>query len=202
MRNGKLFYNIGNIHLLLNDPGRAILNYRRAEEYIPDDPNLAKNLAYARSMRRDRFEVRERQKILQALLFFHYDLPPQSRLVLFGAAYLAFWLFAGIRVFSRRPFTSWGLGVTLLFSLLFGLSLFVEARSAGVKRDGVLLAEEVTGYQGDAASYQPSFEEPLHSGTEFRLLEDRGGWWQIELPDGRTTWIPARSAEMVKRGEK
>ena len=201
VKNGRLFYNIGNIHLLLDDVGRAILNYRRAEEYIPNDPNLAKNLAYARSMRRDHFEVQEREKILQTLLFFHYDLSPQTRLLFFGAAYLTFWFFAGIRIFSRRPFTIWGLGVTLLFSLLFGLSLFAEARQAWTKRDGVILAEEVIGYQGDAVSYQPSFAEPLHNGTEFTLLEERGAWWQIELPDGRTTWIPARSAEMV-RGDK
>lgn len=200
VRNGRLFYNIGNIHLLLNDVGKAMVNYRRAEEYIPNDPNLAKNLAHARGMRRDHFQVQERQKILQTLLFFHYDLPSQSRLVLFGAAYLTFWLFAGIRIFSRRPFTSWGLGLTLLFSLLFCLSLYAGVRQAGMMRDGVILAEEVMGYQGDAASYQPSFEEPLHAGTEFRLLEDRNEWWQIELPDGRTTWIPATSAETVKRG--
>jgi tetratricopeptide (TPR) repeat protein len=198
VKNGRLFYNIANIHLLLDDVGRAILNYRRAAEYIPNDTNLAKNLAYARSMRSDRIDVQEREKILHTLLFFHYDLPSQSRLVFFGAAYLAFWLFAGIRIFSRRPFTSWGLGVTLLFTLLFGISLFVEARSAGMKREGVILAGEVTGFQGDATSYQPSFEEPLHSGTEFRLLEERGAWWQIELADGRTTWIPAGSAEMVR----
>ena len=40
VRNGKLFYNIGNIHFLLGDIGRAILNYRRAGLYIPNDPNL------------------------------------------------------------------------------------------------------------------------------------------------------------------
>ena len=129
------------------------------------------------------------------------NLPTQTRLVLFAAAYLAFWFFAAIRVFSRRPFTSWGLGVALVFSLLFGFSLLAEVRSAGMKRDGVILAEEVTGFQGDAASYQPSFAEPLHAGTEFRLLEERGAWWRIELPDGRTTWITAASAETVRSKE-
>jgi hypothetical protein len=30
------------------------------------------------------------------------------------------------------------------------------------------------------------------------LLEDRGEWWQIELPDGRSCWIPEKSSELVR----
>ena len=198
VKNGKLFYNIGNIHFLLHDIGRAILNYRRAEQYIPNDPNLAKNLAYARSMRQDKLDIKEKKKILQTLFFFHYDLGTQTRLILFVLFNASFWIFAGIRIFTHRPFTRWGLGVTLFFSLLFGTSLFMESRQAKMSHAGVIIDQEVIGRQGDADSYQPSFENPLHGGTEFALLEERGAWWQIELPDGRRSWIPARSGELVK----
>ena len=198
IRNGKLFYNIGNIHFLLEDIGRAILNYRRAEQYIPNDPNLVKNLSYARSMRRDKLDINEQEKILQTLFFFHYDLQTQTRLILFGIFYVSFWLTAGVKIFSRRPFTSWGLGVTVLFTLLFGVSLFMEARQANTIRAGVIIDPEVIARQGDAESYQPSFEAPLHAGTEFKLLEERTAWWQIGLPDGRSAWIPAKSGELVR----
>ena len=46
VRNGRLFYNIGNINFLLKDIGRAILNYRRAELYMPGDPNVRRNLEF------------------------------------------------------------------------------------------------------------------------------------------------------------
>ncbi len=39
---------------------------------------------------------------------------------------------------------------------------------------GVIIDQEVIGRQGDAESYQPSFEDPLHGGTEFTLLEEQG----------------------------
>jgi len=198
--NGKLYYNIGNIHFLLDDIGRAILNYRRAGQYIPNDSNLAKNLAYARSMRQDKLAIKDKEKILQILFFFHYDLGVKTRLALFGFAYVFFWIFAGTKIFSRRPFTSWGLGVTLVFALLFGSSLFVESRESTKNGEGVILAPEVIARQGDAESYQPSFEAPLHSGAEFILLEKRGAWWRIELPDGRSCWIPSHSAELVRKG--
>ena len=199
VRNGKLYYNIGNIYFLLDDMGRAILNYLRAAQYIPNDPNLAKNLAYARSMRHDKLASKDKEKILQTLFFFHYDLGTQTKLILFALFYMSFWIFSGIKIFSQRPFTSWGLGVTLLFTLLFGSSLGMESYQVKMNHAGVITDPEVIGRQGDTETYQPSFEDPLHAGTEFTLLEERGTWWQIELPDGRSSWITAKSGELVKK---
>ena len=198
IQNGKLFYNIGNINFLLQDTGRAILNYRRAEQFIPNDPNLVKNLAYARNMRQDKLEIKDQRKILQTLLFFHYDFGTRTRLVLFGISYLLFWIFAGLKIFSRRPYTSWVLSISLCFTLLFGASLYIEGLQSTTSLEGVILDSEVIARQGDADSYQPSFEDPLHGGTEFMLLEDRGAWWQIELSDGRSCWIPEKSGELVR----
>jgi tetratricopeptide (TPR) repeat protein len=198
VRNGKLFYNIGNINFLLDDTGRAILNYRRAEQYIPNDPYLAKNLAYARNLRQDKLEIKDQKKIQQTLFFFHYDLGTKTRLILFGISYLLFWILAGIKIFSQRPYTNWVLSISLLFTLLFGASLFVEQHQSTRNLEGVILGPEVIARQGDAESYQPSFKEPLHTGTEFILLEDRGSWWLIELPDGRNCWIPSSSGALVK----
>ena len=198
VRNGKLFYNIGNINFLFDDIGRAILNYRRAEQYIPNDPNLAKNLAYARNMRQDKLEIKDQKKIQQTLFFFHYDFGTKTRLILFGIAYVFFWIFAGIKIFSQRPFTIWVLTISLFFTLLFGTSLYAEQYQSTRNLEGVILGPEVIARQGDAKSYQPSFENPLHAGTEFMLLEDRGAWWQIELPDGRNCWIPEKSGALVR----
>ena len=199
VRNGKLYYNIGNINFLLGDTGRAILNYRRAEQYIPNDPNLAKNLAYARNMRQDKLEIKDQKKIQQTLFFFHYDFGTRTRLILFGISYVLFWIFAGAKIFSQRPYTNWVLTISLLFTLLFGTSLYVEHSQSATGLEGVILDSEVIARQGDAESYQPSFEDPLHAGVEFILLEDRGTWWQIELPDGRNCWIPEKSGELVRK---
>jgi tetratricopeptide (TPR) repeat protein len=198
VRNGKLFYNIGNINFLLEDIGRAILNYRRAEQFIPNDPNLVKNLAYARNMRQDKLGIKDQKKIKQTLFFFHYDFGTKTRLILFGISYVLFWIFAGLKIFSKRPYTSWVLTISLFFFLLFGTSLYVEHHQSAASFEGVILAPEVIARQGDAESYQPSFEDPLHTGTEFILLEDRDAWWQIELPDGRNCWVSSRSGALVK----
>jgi len=198
INNGKLFYNIGNVHFQLKDIGRAILNYRRAELYLPNDANLKKNLAFAQSMRHDSFEPKQQEKILKTLFFFHYDLSAKVRIIIFAIFYACLWFFAGLKIFSRRPFINWGGGITIFIVILFGSSLLSDKYFAGSNLPGVLLNAEVTARQGDSHSYQPSFKEPLHGGTEFYLLEDRGAWWQIELADGRTCWIPAQSGELVR----
>jgi len=151
-------------------------------------------------MRKDKLGTKEEKKIAQTLFFSHSDLDTGTRLVLFVIAYVTFWLFAAVRIFSQRPYTRWVPAVSLFFCLMFGLSLYIEHYQAQTDPAGVILKPEVTARQGDAESYQPSFEHPIHAGAEFLLLENRGSWWQIELPDGRSCWIPAESAELVRMG--
>ena len=85
-------------------------------------------------------------------------------------------------------------------SLVMLGSLTADEIRLRTMRDGVIIAREVVARRGDGTAYQPSFVDPLHQGTEFRLLERRAGWYRIRLTDGRTCWIPARAAETVLPG--
>jgi len=175
-RNGKLYYNLGNAYFLAGDLGRAILNYRRAERYIPNDPNLHQNLSYVGNQRTDHIDEPQRKRVLKTLFFWHYDLTTKTRAMLFAAFSLLFWASAAARLFIRRT----SLTMLLVFSAILGASLFssltVEAVVHAHDLSGVILASEVIGRKGNSETYQPSFQEPLHAGTEFSLLEDRGEW--------------------------
>jgi len=59
IHNGKLFYNIGNTYFRMEDIGRAILNYRRAQTFIPHDESLQRNLGTARMKCLDRIETKQ-----------------------------------------------------------------------------------------------------------------------------------------------
>lgn len=196
--NGKLYYNIGNCYFLLDDIGRAILNYRRAERYIPADVNLRQNLAYVLSKRLDRLEIEQRQRVMKTLFFWHYDLTTRIRSFIFGFFYVSFWSLAAVRLFYRRSALTRGLAVSFCVALLFFGSLAVDHYAAAAGGQGVLLASEVTARKGDGVTYSPSFKNPLHAGTEFTLLEKRGNWWHIELVDGRQCWVPGQEAALVR----
>ena len=61
-----------------------------------------------------------------------------------------------------------------------------------------LLLRRGAARQGDGLSYDPAFEDPLHAGAEFHVLEERPGWHRVELPDGRRCWLADRDVELVR----
>ena len=198
VHNGRLYYNIANTYFRMGDIGRAILYYRYAERTIPNDPNLQQNLSYARSRRVDQVEEAERTRVLKTLFFWHYDLPSRTRLAVFALGFAAVWLCAIGRLFSRRALLAWGIGVSVAVSVLMGGSLLADEIGRARHVPGVVLAEEAVARRGDSETYQPMFEEPLHAGTEFELVEDRGEWLHVELADGRRCWLPATAAGVVR----
>lgn len=197
-RNGAVFYNLGNIYFRLDDIGRAILNYRRAQRFLPRDPNLLRNLAFVRSCRRDHIAEPERTRVLKTVFFWHYDLPLPWRENGFLAAFAAFWSFALLgRLRRRRAWPRWCGAAAAVAALALAASLAVEEWNRAKHRPGVILSQQVIARKGDSESYEPSFTEPLHAGTEFTLITRRGEWLEIALADNRTCWIPRQDAEMV-----
>ena len=197
VRNGRLYYNIGNAWFRLDDMGRAIINYKRSELYNPADPILDQNLQFARSRRVNRIEAQQRDRVFKTLFFIHYDVPTRVRFGIFLGAFILLWGAAIGAVFYRRGWVR-----TLIISLavvcvIFMASLISEKVSMTRDPAGVVIAPEVTARKGDGETYQPSFTAPLYTGTEFDLLERRPDWWYIELEDGARCWIPAWGGELV-----
>jgi len=198
IRNGKIFYNLGNVYFQMKDTGRAILNYRRAALYMPNDANLKQNLSYAREKRLDQIEEKQETKVLKTLFFWHYDLSKNTRIIAFVISFMLMWGFACVRIFIKRSFLGWCIASASVLSLLFAGSLAADEISFHKSRPGVIIASEVTARKGNSESYEPSFKESLHSGTEFILMEDRGDWLNIELADSRTCWAPSKDIELVR----
>lgn len=198
IENGKIYYNLGNTYFRVNDIGRAILNYLKAEQYMPDDVNLRQNLRYARERRIDKIEEKQETKVLKTLFFWHYDLSVKTRIMVFTSFFILLWIFSGSRIFIKRPFLTWCISVSLLISLLMAGSLTAEELVLKKIRPGVIVSIETTARKGNSETYEPSFKEPLHAGTEFTLMEDRGDWYHVELADSRTCWIRSGDTEMVR----
>lgn len=198
IHNGKLYYNIGNAYFRMEDLGRAILNYRRAAVYTPDDPNLRQNLEFARSKCQDKIEIRQKTKILNTLFFWHYDLSLRTRSELFAVFFVAIWTFALLRIFLKRPWTGWMLGISVFLAALFLFSVAEESWMIHGSKSGVVVSKDVVARKGDSETYEPSFIESLHAGTEFDVVEQRPDWYRVELADGRSCWIPVKSVELVR----
>ncbi|MDF7823317.1 hypothetical protein P4B35_04780 [Pontiellaceae bacterium B12227] len=197
IRNGQLFYTLGNSWFMAGDVGRAILNYRRAETYMPNNADLKHNLKTALDLRTDLIPAKEPHPLADKLLGWHLNTSTAFRWWLFAALWLVlwgswFWMERSSRKEVRITFAATG-----ALSLVLLASLITESVMKHRARPGVIVAKEMVARKGDGTMYAPAFLDPLHSGTEFQCLEERGSWWHIRLADGQTCWIPANAAESV-----
>lgn len=193
---GKVYYNIGNTYFRMGNIGQAIANYRRAEQHLPGDPNLQHNLVYVLGKRQDTIIPQQKETLLRALFFWHYDLSQNIRSTIVIYSYIGFWVIAGVVFLSPWRISPWSLAPFAAVTLLLASSLFLS--NYGTKdAAGVITDLEVIARKGDSRSYQSSFTAPLHAGIEFILLERRGSWLYVELQDGRQCWLPARSCELI-----
>jgi len=198
IENAKLFYNLGNAYFLKEDIGKAILNYCRAEKLDGADPDIRKNLEFARSRRIDKIAPKTQERVLETLFFWHYDFSLRTKFTLaclfFAAACICvtamIWL-------GRTPLPTIAAVIAAGLWLCFVASVAIESRRAEAVVCGVITAQDVIARQGDGQGYPESFKDPLHSGTEFDLLEHRPGWLHIELPDDSDGWIPDNCAELI-----
>ena len=198
IKNSKLYYNLGNAYFLKEDIGRAILNYRRAQNLDKSDTNIQKNLAFARNRRIDKVEIKTQKRILETLFFWHYDFSIKTKFLI-TCILFAIVCISGIMMLWRGRAT--GLVVTAvicaILTTIFFASVVVEARSRANTISGVITTDQVIARQGDGPNYPESFKDPLHAGTEFDLLERRTGWFHIMLSDDSEAWIPDNAAELI-----
>lgn len=197
IRNAKLYYNLGNVHLRLGNVGTAILNYRRAQQFDVSEPQLKNNLEFARSLCRTQIEQAGRSKLVQFAFFWHYNTNSRSRLLLLAAAYVGFWGLLTLAIAFPRPhwyYVAWPCAI-LCGALLVSVS--VDAYGQKYIIEGVVVQDDVIVRKGNGEGFEPQFVEPLHQGVEFTLIETRGSWFHIRLPDGKQGWLPADAGALI-----
>jgi len=197
VRNGRLYYNLGNAYFESGQIGRAILNYRRAEQWIPGDARLEHNLNYVRSLRRNQIEAAGQQAFLRTLFFWHYNTSQRSRWSAALTLYVIFWLLMIARAFFPRFRWRYVLVPVLLVWVTLGSWVTAETLGRSHDRQGVLVANDVVVRKSNGEGSEPQFKQKLQEGVEFVILEQHHDWWHIELPDGKTGWIRANQAEPI-----
>ncbi len=197
VRNGHLFYTLGNSWFMAGDLGRAILNYRRAEAYLPSNADVQHNLNAALALRTDLIPEQARHPLAAKLLGWHFNTSPALRGWLFAFCWIVLWGAWFLAQRSSKKKARIAAAFAGVFSALLLASLATEAFTKHRAQPGVVVAPEVLARKGDGERYAPAFRDPLHSGTEFQRIEKRKDWWHIRLADGQTCWIPAAAAKTV-----
>jgi len=199
IKNAKLYYNLANAYVLSNNIGKAILNYRKAQLLDSSNPDIYKNLNFARSKRADNIPVSSQKKVLERLFFWHYDFSTNTRFIVGGIGFAIFCIWLTLKLWiTKWPATKVVCTISALLALCMISSVAAEFFTAKSNLGGVIIADSVIARQGDGNNYPQSFNEPLHAGVEFDVLEQRSGWLHIQLANGHDAWIPEPSSELIQ----
>ena len=196
--NGELLYNLGNAYLKKGDTGRAILNYRTAELFMPRDADLEANLQFALGQATDRIDCGEGESLLKTVCFWYAKLSCRELCYVFLSVNAVFWLLFIGRLFLRTDLLGIGLYVFLFLSLLLGASLGAKLYNTAYTRSGVVLAGEVMVRSGSSPSDTVLFK--LHEGAELTVAGEENEWLKITLCDGKKGWVQKSSIGIVLGG--
>lgn len=186
-KNGYLYFNLGNCYLKMNEIGKAILNYRRAEKFIPRFADLKMNLKYARQETRDKIEDKSYSQFLRTVFFWQHRLSKQELLIGFLILNFVFFVLASIKMYTQIDTIKWLLFITGVFYLLSTGSVAAKFYQENSQKAGVVIEDKIEVRSGSNLNNVVLFK--LHAGTEARIEEVKQDWLKIVLPDGKIGWV-------------
>lgn len=193
----KLYYNYANALFRQNKLGLAILYWEKAAKMMPDQPDIAHNLRFARARITDKSTEAPPNFLTRILWSVHSAYEINTGLWLaFGLFSLSF---AGLYLMVAS--TGWlrGLGITafVLMILTQGglwISLLYKINQQESVNSAIVLKSVLEVYSGPGDSYQ--LLARVHEGTKFSIEQVSGEWASVKLANGTGGWV--RFADLGK----
>ena len=194
IKNGKLFYNIGNAYLKNGDIGNAILWYERSLKLLLHDPDLKFNYEYAQSLTKD--EKGDKEFPLVRILFFWKYLLSQNWIQWSAiCCNLIFWTLMTVRMFQRK-FRFRTLGhVILTLGLVFTLTAVYNDYETDFTKEAVILPSRVSIRSGLTDDATELFV--LHAGTKVKIDKEKDAYIRIFFSEGKIGWIKKSDADVI-----
>ena len=194
IKNGKLFYNLGNAYLKKGDIGNAILWYERSLKLLPHDPDLKFNHEYAQSLTKD--EKGDKDLPLVRILFFWKYLLSQTWIQWAAIVFnLIFWVLMTVRVIRRNNrFRTLG-NVILTLGLILTLTAVYNDYEADFIKEGVILPARVSIRSGLTDDATELFV--LHAGAKVKIDKEKDEYIRIAFSEGKIGWIKKSDAGLI-----
>ena len=203
VEDSSIYYNLGNTYYRQGDLGRAVLNYQRAAQLDPRDPDIEANLELARSLAEFPFTATAPGPLgALAKLTSRWLTLNETAVVALTFWFLAGFLFLAWRLLEPgkvRSTLQYGAVAALFILALAGLSLGSRIYAERTQPEGVVVAPVVAVSSEPGEQFITDFS--LRSGTEVSLVETQGNWARLAIPgDAIEGWIPLDAVETVASG--
>ncbi len=199
IKNGHVYFNLGNSYYKQNNIGKAILNYERAKNFLPRDQDVQFNLRFAHSQKRDTFSETDENPFTKIILFI-YNVFSLNTLfwIVYGlllviiASLLFRWFNKNIdyQVINQK--------VTYYSVIIFIILLFilvVKVYETKTTTYGIIIADESKVKSGPSQSYTDIFN--LHAGTKVRIRKENNDWYLVSIPNGYNGYINKNELEKI-----
>ncbi|MBO4447518.1 MAG: tetratricopeptide repeat protein, partial [Bacteroidales bacterium] len=195
-----LYCNIGDAYYKSRDLAHAILYYERALRLNPSHQAARHNLEFVSYEVRDRIDSVPEFFLKTWVRKLSWSLPSTVWAWLFLvliAGTLAMLLLFLLSKGSAARRTGFFTGIALLVLSIFCLLFAARQRSDYSAREDAIITAPVV-----SAGSTPGGESSkdlfiIHEGTKVKVLENIGGWSNIELADGRQGWVRDESFEII-----
>lgn len=196
----ELYYNLGNAYFKDGQIAPAILWYERTLRLDPSDADVRYNLEYARALTQDKIEEVPEIFFEQWGHALCYLLPSNAWAVI-GLVFLALCVGCGLlfllgRSSGRRRLGFFG-GIAALVVALLGWDFAQWQRQEALRQDLAIVMKPVVSVKSSPSESSAKDLFILHEGTRVQILDNVGGYSQIEIADGRQGWIPSGEMEVI-----
>jgi tetratricopeptide (TPR) repeat protein len=197
-RDGRLLFNLGNAYFKAGRVGKAVVSYRRARLLSPRDPDIRANLAFVRSYRADKVEVRTNPLIAMLSNLLQFFSAREAFLAASILFFLGFVLLSVAVVRRQRAPAYAALGILVIF-LYFFISWGAWRAVLG-GRSAAVVVPEATAYSGPGGEYREVLK--VHDGLEVRIKDERHGFALVQIPGGLGGWVEESAVEEVLPAQK
>jgi hypothetical protein len=190
-----LFTNLGNAALQAQHPGEAVLAYHRALRLAPEATTARQNLDHLRTRLPSWVPRPDSSPGGQAFLALT-EISEATRSLVAAACFV---LMSGSVVLAvRRREGAWrGLAILMGFLWVTSVGSIAYDRMTDEDHLAVVVADEVPARSADSLLAPLALPDPLPSGVEVLLLEERAEWSRVRLANGRDVWVRSSSVERV-----
>jgi hypothetical protein len=189
--------NMAQARYLTGDLGRCIGDYRQGLKVFPHDADLRNGLAFARGRVEyplvgdlaDMARPRDPPSLLDRLAVS----PTRLAVIALGLWTVGWFVLARAWITARGGLALSGGSLVLLAMLIGGWLEWEDARMRArwAEPAAVVSAPGTDLRTGNSGEYAKRIDGRLPAGVEVRVLNERGGWLQLELADGTVGWAPA-----------
>ena len=184
----ELYYNLGNAYYKMDDVAGAVWAFEKALKLDPNDSDARYSLSLANLKVKDRIEPLEVPFVIRLYRGIResFIIPEWLELVSL-AMFLAGLAFAANRLTARLKL-GWLSGLFAALALVLLLVTIDAIVTTSHSRTGVIYGDAVAVFSAPSERSTRLFE--LHKGITVEILEAAEDWYQIELLDGKSGWVP------------